>query len=69
MGQVVANGDILEAQRRAMQLLYANVRSEKAKIALERNPDKHCLEAVAILKQATDREDKYLIYRINNSPI
>ena len=40
MGQAVAESDILEAQRRAMQLSYANVRSEKAKIAQERNPDK-----------------------------
>ena len=67
VGQAVANGDIWEAQRRAMQLLYANVRSEKAKIAWERNPDKHSLEAVGILKQAMDKEDKYLIYQINNS--
>ena len=67
MGQAVANGDIQEAQRRAMQLSYANVRSEKAKFTHKRNPDKHSLEAVGILKQATDKEDKYLIYRINNS--
>ena len=61
-GQAVANGNIWEAQRRAMQLSYANVRSEKAKIAWERNLDKHSLEAVGILKQAMDKEDKYLIY-------
>ena len=67
VGQAVASGDILEAQRRAMWLSYANVRSKKAKIARERNPDKHSLEAVGILKQATDKEDKYLIYQINNS--
>ena len=67
VGQAVAVGNIKEAQRRAMQLSYANVRSEKAKIAREKNPDKHSLEAVGILKQATDKEDKYLIYRINNS--
>ena len=62
MGQAVAEGNIQEAQRRAMQLLYANVRLEKAKIAWEKNPDKHSLEAVGVLKQATDKEDKYLIY-------
>ena len=56
VGQAVANGDIREAQRRAMQLSYANVRSEKAKISWERNPDEHSLEAVGILKQATDKE-------------
>ena len=67
MGQAVANGDIWEVQRRALQLSYANVRSEKAKIAQERNPGKHSLEAVGILKQAMDKEDKYLIYKINNS--
>ena len=44
-----------------MQLSYANVRTEKAKIAWERNPGKHFLEAVGILKQAMDKEDKYLI--------
>ena len=32
VGQAVANGDVWEAPRRAMQLSYANVRSEKAKI-------------------------------------
>ena len=67
VGQAVAEGNIQEAQRRAMQLSYANVRSEKAKIALEKNPDKHSLEAVGVLKQATDKEDKYLIYQINHS--
>ena len=67
VGQAVADGDIQEAQRRAMQLSYANVRSKKAKFAWERSPDKHSLEAVSILKQATDKEEKYLIYRINNS--
>ena len=45
-----------------MQLLYANVRSKKAKIAWEKNLEKHSLEAVDILKQAMDKEDKYLIY-------
>ena len=67
VGQAVADGDIWEAQRRAMQLSYANVRSEKAKITRKRNPDKHSLEASSILKQAMDKEDKYLIYKINNS--
>ena len=67
VGQAVANSDIKEAWRRAMWLYYTNIRSEKAKIACERNPDKHSLEAVGILKQATDKEDNYLIYKINNS--
>ena len=67
VGQAVADGNIHKAQRRAMQLSYANVRSEKAKITQEKNPEKHSLEAVGILKQATDKEDKYLIYRINST--
>ena len=67
MGQAVVEGHIQEAQRRAVQLSYANVRSEKAKITHKKNPYKHSLEAVGVLKQATDKEDKYLIYRINNS--
>ena len=67
VGQAVANSDIQEAQRRAMQLSYANVRSKKAKISWERNPDKHSLQTVGILKQAMDKEDKYPIYKINNS--
>ena len=67
VGQAVAEGNIQEAWRRAMQLSYAIVRSEKAKIAQEKNLDKHSLEAVGVLKQATDKEDKYLTYRINNS--
>ena len=32
VGQAVADGDIWEAQRRALQLSYANVRLEKAKL-------------------------------------
>ena len=67
VGQAVANGDIWKAQRRAMWLSCANIRSNKAQISWERNPDKHYLEAVGILKQAMDKEDKYLIYKINNS--
>ena len=66
VGQAVANGDIREAQRRAMWLSYANIRSEKAKIPWERNSDKHSLEEVGIMKPAKDKEDKYLIYKINN---
>ena len=50
-----------------MQLSYPSIRSENAKVAHERNLDKHCLQAVGILKQATDKEDKYIIYKINNS--
>ena len=50
-----------------MWLSYTNIRSEKSKVAHERNPDKHSLEAVGILKQAMDKEDKYLIYKINNA--
>ena len=50
-----------------MGLSYTNIRSEKAKLACERNPDKHSQEAVGILKQATDKEYKYLFYKINNS--
>ena len=67
VGQAVATGDIKETWRRAMQLSYTNIRSEKAKVAHERNSDKHSLKAVGILKQAMDKEDKYLIYKINNS--
>ena len=67
VGQAVTDSNIWEAQRRAMQLSYVNVRSEKAKITQEKNPEKHSLEAVGILKQAMDKEDKYLIYQINNS--
>ena len=50
VGQEVANNDIQEAQRRAMGFSYANIRSEKTKISQERNPDKHSLETVGILK-------------------
>ena len=67
MVEAVATSDIREAWIRAMWLSYTNIRSKKAKISRKRNPDKHSLEAVGILKQATDKEDKYLIYKINNS--
>ena len=39
VGQAVVTGDIKETQRRAMQLSYTNIRSEKAKVAHERNSD------------------------------
>ena len=58
VGQVVAASDIKEAKRRAMQLSNNNIRSEEAKFAHERNPDRYSLEAVGILKQATNKEDK-----------
>ena len=45
---------------------YTDIRSE-VKISQERNSDKHSLEAVGILKQAMDKEGKYLIFKINNS--
>ena len=41
MGQAVAASDIKEPWRRAMQLSYTSIRSEKAKLGCERNPDKH----------------------------
>ena len=49
-----------------MQHSYTDIRSEKARIFQERNPVKHTLGAVGILKQAADKEGKYLIYKINN---
>ena len=67
VGQAVVDGNIWEAQRRAMWLSSANIRLEKAKIAWEKNPENYSLEAVGILKQTTHKEDKYLIYQINNS--
>ena len=50
-----------------MQHSSTNVRYEKANVANERNTDKYSLEAVGVLKKATGLEDKYLIYKINNS--
>ena len=66
VGQAVGDGNIREVHKRTMWLSYTNIRSEKAKISWERNPDKHSLDAVGILKQTTDKEDKKLIYKINN---
>ena len=66
VGQAVGTTDIKEAWSRPMQFSYTNIRSKKAKFTHERNPDKHSLEAVGILKQATDKEYMYLIYKINN---
>ena len=65
--RAVATDDINKAWRRAMELSCTNRGSEKANVAHGRNPDKHSLEVVGILKQAMDKEDKYLIYKINNS--
>ena len=49
-----------------MQLSYTSTRYEKAKLSHERNTDKHSLEVVGIPKQAADKGDKYLVYKINN---
>ena len=68
-GRALAAGDIQEAQRRAMQLSYPNLRSKKARFDHERNPGNHCLEAVGILNQGTDKEDRCLVYGINNSKL
>ena len=43
-----------------------NIQSEKARNSWERNPDKHSLKTVGIQKQATDKEDKCLIYKIDS---
>ena len=63
----VAAGDIQEAWERVIHLSYVNLRYEKTNLTIERNTDKHSLEAVGILKRGTDMEVKYLIYKINNS--
>ena len=68
-GQAVAASEIKEAQRRAMGLSYTNNRSEKLNVPMKGALTKHSLKAVGILKQATEKEDKYLIYKINNSTV
>ena len=52
---------------RDMQLSYANLSCKTTNLAQDRNPDKHSLEVVCILKRATDTKDNYQIYKINNS--
>ena len=47
-----------------MELSYTDIRSVKAKITCERNLDRHSLQAVCILKQTMDKENKYLIYKL-----
>ena len=64
--ETVTACDIQEPWRGKIILSYTNLRYEKAELACK-NPDKHLLEAVGILKKATDIEDKYIIYKINNS--
>ena len=39
VGQAVATIDVREVLRRAMCLFYTNIRSEKAKVACESNPN------------------------------
>ena len=46
--EAVEAGYIKEAQRRAMQLSYSNIRYERANPACERSLHKHSLEAVGI---------------------
>ena len=66
-GEAVAAGDIQEAWRRAMQLSYSNLRYERLTCPIKGTQTNNYLEAVGILKKATDMEDKYLIYKLNNS--
>ena len=63
-GEATVRDDIQKVYRRAMQLSNASLRYEEANLAYERNPDKHSLEAIGILKKAIDIEDKYLIYKM-----
>ena len=58
LGEAFAASDIQDAWKRAMQLSYTKLRYKKAKLAHEKNPDKHSLEAIGILKKATDMEEK-----------
>ena len=62
VSEAVVAGDIWEPSAFLCQL-----KTWKAYLVCERNPDMHSLEAVGILKKATYIEDKYLIYKINNS--
>ena len=65
MGEAVVAGDIPEVWRRAMQGSYTNFRYEKANLSHKRNPDKHSLEAIDILEEATNMDDRYLINKLN----
>ena len=51
LGEMAAAVNIQGAWKRAMQLSYTNIIYEKAKLFHERNPDKHSLEAVGILRK------------------
>ena len=66
-GEAVVAGDIQEAKRRALQLSFTNLQYKDANIACKRNWDKHSVGGVGFLKKATNMEDKYLLYRINDS--
>ena len=61
-GPSSCRGQYSGGTEKSLQLSYANIRSEKAQITWEKNPEKLSLEAVGVLKQATDKEDRYLIY-------
>ena len=60
VGQAVVNCDICKAQRRAMQLAYANVRSKKAKIVWERNPENTPLKQLVYLNKPQTRRTNTL---------
>ena len=66
VGKEIAAGNISEAWGRILQLSYSHIWSKKANLNHERNPDEHSLEAIGIFQEVTDKEDKYLIYKINN---
>ena len=64
VGKAVADGDIQEAQRRAMWLWYANVRSEKAKIAWEKEP-RQTLPGSSWYTEASHRQGRQVPYLLN----
>ena len=61
---MVIFGRHIEEPCDSLMLTYS---PRKLKSPRERNPDKHSLEAVGILKTSYGQGDKYLIYKINNS--
>ena len=66
-GSSICRGQYSGGTEKSYVTLICKCKVREGQITWEKNLDKHSLEAVGVLKQATDKEDKYLIYQINNS--
>ena len=66
VGEAVLTHNISEACRRALQMSYSHIRSEKASLGHERIQNKHWLEAIGIFKKWLVRKTNMYFIKLKN---